>query len=153
MENLTLEEKLYQIVEEQIEGTALYVIDMRLKGGYGNRNFEVILDTDEGIGIDECMRYGKKIKRYIEENEIIDGAFSMEVSSPGVTRPLEIPRQYKKNVGRILKVKYKREGIYTTVQGILGAANEEQITLQLEDQSEMVFLFEEIIEAKVVLPW
>jgi ribosome maturation factor RimP len=153
MENLTLEEKLYQIIEEQIAETDIYVIDMRLKGGYGNRILEIILDTDTGIGIDECMRYGKRIKRYIEENEIIEGAYGMEVSSPGATRPLEIPRQYKKHIGRILKVKFRSEEGYQTVEGTLNDCNAENISITLENNSTLVLAFEDIAQAKVVLPW
>lgn len=89
----------------------------------------VLVDTDAGITIDQCARISRKFSAWLEENDPFDFPFSLEVSSPGLSRALKLPRQYQKNVGRRLKVKTV-EG--TTVTGLLTAANESGITLELD---------------------
>lgn len=65
----------------------------------------VLLDADDGITIDKCTLLNRALYKYIEEEELfVDGNFSLEVSSFGVGKPLQIKRQYVKNIGRKLEV-------------------------------------------------
>lgn len=64
----------------------------------------ISLDTDEGIKIDICAWISRKLNRFLEEEDPLDFPFRLEVSSPGVGRPLLVHRQYLKNVGRKIKV-------------------------------------------------
>lgn len=153
MENLTLSEKLYDMVEALLADTQNYVIDLQVKGAYNSPMITLLLDSDEGISVDECMRIGKKIKRSIEAEALIEGYYGLEVSSPGATRPLEIPRQYKKHIGRDLKVKFRTETGYETIQGILERCSEDEIVLLLADDAKQSISFDDIVQAKVVLPW
>jgi ribosome maturation factor RimP len=89
----------------------------------------VLVDTDEGITIDQCARISRKFSAWLEENDPFDFPFSLEVSSPGLSRPLKLPRQYQKNVGRRLKVKVIGG---TSVSGLLESVSETGITLELD---------------------
>ena len=62
----------------------------------------ILLDSDEGIGIDQCGALSREIGALLDEK--IEDAYVLEVSSPGVDTPLRLARQYKKNVGRSVKV-------------------------------------------------
>ena len=63
---------------------------------------QVLVDGDDGISIDTCAKLSRKISEEIEG--LIEGKFTLEVSSPGVDYPLSSIRQYRKNIGRRLKV-------------------------------------------------
>ncbi|MEO6288405.1 MAG: ribosome maturation factor [Ginsengibacter sp.] len=89
-----------------------FLVDVKINPG---NNIIVLLDADNGITIDKCTQVNKALYKYIEETEIFpDGNFSLEVSSPGVDEPLRLYRQYKKNIGREIRVELnddsKKEG-------------------------------------------
>lgn len=116
-----MKEKIEQLIQEALEeNPSLFLVDWEINT---ENHIEVLVDGDEGLPIDEVVR----ISRHIEHNLDRDEAdFSLTVSSPGATRPLEIPRQFKKNIGRKLKVKTDGKEF----KGELIEADEESITLQ-----------------------
>ncbi len=86
-------------------------------------DIEVVVDGDKGVSLDECIR----ISRHIEHNldrEIDD--FSLKVTSPDITKPLVNNRQYKKNIGRVLKV----QTINESFEGLLIDVENDKIVLE-----------------------
>lgn len=64
-------------------------------------NIKIFIDSDEGMSIEKCVRYNRKLYAQIEEKALFpDGNFSLEISSPGVDEPLKTHRQFVKNIGR-----------------------------------------------------
>lgn len=132
----------------------LFLIDFTI--GSDNR-IKVVLDGDKGINLKDCMEISRAIEHNLDREE---EDFSLEVTSAGATEPLQLPRQYKKNVGRTLEVRTGQ----TVIKGNLTEANEETITLEWKArepkpigkgkhtvQKKQEFVFDEIEEAKVVL--
>jgi ribosome maturation factor RimP len=71
-------------------------------------NIKIFVDSDEGMSIEKCVKYNRKLYAQIEEKAIFpDGNFSLEISSPGVDEPLKLHRQYLKNKGRNVLVTFK----------------------------------------------
>ena len=89
--------------------------------------FTLIVDGDQGITIDDCAALSRAINESLE-SEISD-PYTLEVSTPGLDHPLKLKRQYKKNVGRGLKVVRKDKSI---VNGTLKETEEEKIVLETE---------------------
>jgi ribosome maturation factor RimP len=87
----------------------------------------VLLDGDNGVTIDDCTKVNKALYKFIEENNLFGGDFSLEVSSAGVDKPLKLLRQYKKNIGRKVKVTLIDGGI---VEGKLTDVTTEDITIK-----------------------
>lgn len=78
-------------------------------------NVKVYLDGDQGITIEKCIYFNRKLYKLIEAEGLFPpGEFSLEVSSPGVDEPLHEQRQYKRNIGRSVEVVFddgsKKEG-------------------------------------------
>ncbi len=118
-------EEIAKIVESAIEGTDLFVVDIHVNPGNA---IEVLMDKDSGLTIDDC----KKISRAIEgsyDREVED--FSLEVSSPGVGKPLKVTRQYLKNVGRTALV-LTQSG--DKLEGVITAADETGCTLSYKQR-------------------
>ena len=83
-------------------------------------NIKIYLDGDQGLSIEKCSFFNRKLYRIIEEAAWFeDGDFSLEVSSPGIDEPLVLNRQYHKNRGRKVKITFldqsQKEGILKTV--------------------------------------
>ncbi|MBY0348576.1 MAG: ribosome maturation factor [Hydrotalea flava] len=92
------------------------------------QNIKVFLDGDEGLPIEKCVYFNRKLYQLITEAGIFpEGEFSLEVSSPGVGEPLKLHRQYVKNIGRNVEVVFTDD---TIKQGVLLAVAEQDILLE-----------------------
>lgn len=95
-------EKVYSLLEPIIDGTDIFVVNIRIKP---TNNIKVFLDADSGFSIGLASSVNKKLYAAMDaEGMFPDGDFSLEVSSPGVDEPLTQMRQYKKNIGRKVAV-------------------------------------------------
>jgi len=103
MANDILIQKIEQLVDELlVEETVYFRVDVRIKP---TNNIKVFLDGDNGIAIEKCVSFNKKLYKMIEDQGwFTEGDFSLEVSSPGVYEPLKLHRQYIKNKGRFVEV-------------------------------------------------
>lgn len=82
-----------------------FLVSLKVKP---TNNIKIFIDSDEGMSIEKCVRYNRKLYNQIEEAGFFpDGNFSLEISSPGVEEPLKLHRQYVKNIGRHLLVTFQ----------------------------------------------
>jgi ribosome maturation factor RimP len=101
----TVEERISDLLEEkfQEEGfTDCFLVDMNLNTA-GNK-LEVFIDSDSGITFEKCQSVSRHLETYLDEEKPLGEKYTLEVSSPGVDRPLKLPRQYHKNIGRKVEV-------------------------------------------------
>ena len=119
-------EKIEEFVKKFIEKTPdLFLIEV--KNSPGNK-VTVLLDGDKGITIDNCTVINKALYKFIEETGLFGNSnFSLEVSSFGVDSPLQLVRQYKKNIGRTLEIVLK-DG--NRLEGKLVEVADEQIAIE-----------------------
>jgi ribosome maturation factor RimP len=100
---MDVEKRVRELVEEKIsDKPGLFLVDAKL---YPNGKLLILVDGDAGIGIDDCVAISRHVGFHLEEENVIDQAYNLEVSSPGLDTPLTLPRQYVKNVGRNLSIK------------------------------------------------
>ncbi|NND88225.1 MAG: ribosome assembly cofactor RimP [Flavobacteriaceae bacterium] len=151
-----MREKVTELLEQALnDRPSLFLLDLSITDG---NQIKVVLDGDDGVTVEDCMAVSRAIEHNLDREE---NDFSLEVMSAGVSEPLTLQRQYKKNMGRKLKV-VTAEG--TTIEGELTDVNEEQITLQWKArepkpvgkgkvtvQKVAVLSFSDIKEAKVMI--
>jgi len=117
---MTFKEKVSNLLEEGLlEKPSLFLVDLTISESY---KITVTLDGDNGVNLQDCIDVSRVIENNLDREE---QDFSLEVASAGVSTPLKLVRQYKKNIGRTLKVKTATE----TIEAKLEAASEESITL------------------------
>ncbi|MCR8561619.1 ribosome assembly cofactor RimP [Mucilaginibacter sp. BJC16-A38] len=112
---MKIEKRVKELVEEKIaDKPNLFLVDVKF---HSNGKLMVLVDGDNGIGIDDCVAISRHVGFHLEEENVIETAYNLEVSSPGIDTPLTSIRQYTKNVGRNLAIKMvdgtKREGKLT----------------------------------------
>ena len=112
---MDIEKRVTELVEEKIaDRPDLFLVDVKM---HTNGKLIVLVDGDKGIGIADCAQISRHVGFHLEEENVVDTAYNLEVSSPGVDAPLILPRQYVKNVGRSLAIKMadgsKKEGKLT----------------------------------------
>jgi ribosome maturation factor RimP len=96
--------RINELLTPYLEDGKYFVVDLSISNSKRNPVLTLLLDTDEGISIDECAKISRKLGNDIEAENIFETPFVMEVSSPGVDTPLTNARQYSKNIGRNLKL-------------------------------------------------
>lgn len=95
-------EHVIAILNELIDPNVHFIVDVKVSSSKIRRKITVLIDTDEGIGIDECSKISRSLGNRLDEE--IEEAYTLEVSSPGIDTPLLLKRQYLKNFGKALKV-------------------------------------------------
>jgi ribosome maturation factor RimP len=103
-------------------------LDVQLHPG---NKLEVILDSDTGISFDTCRQISRYLEGFIDEEGWLGEKYTLEVSSPGVDRPLERQRQYPKHIGRKLEVKMQDGSKY---EGTLTEVTDSTITLEYKER-------------------
>ncbi len=92
-----------------------------------NKKLGVFVDSDSGMTFKKCQQISRFLEKTIDEEDWFGPKYTLEVSSPGITRPLKFARQYKKNLGRKVEVKLLEGGKET---GTLIKVEDESITLE-----------------------
>ncbi|WP_347373855.1 ribosome assembly cofactor RimP [Aequorivita sp. Q41] len=151
-----MREKVAQLLESALEkNKSLFLIDLNISE---ENQIRVILDGDKGVTVEDCIDVSREIEHNLDREEY---DFSLEVMSSGVSEPLTLPRQYKKNIGRILKVRTKND---EKIEGELISSTEESCTLtwsarepkpigkgKVTVQKEATLPYKDIMEAKVMI--
>ena len=132
----------------------LFLLDFTVGG---DNMIKIVLDGDQGVSLSDCMEISRAIEHNLDREE---NDFSLEVTSAGATAPLVQPRQYPKNVGRILEVSTTNE----TFEGKLTEVGAEGIVLEWKVREpkpigkgkhtvkkKEIVAFSEIERAKVIL--
>ena len=152
---MNIEKKVARLVEEkiaEINRPDLFIVDVKMNGNKLN----ILVDGDNGIGIAECAQISRYVGFKLEEENAIETAYNLEVSSPGVDFPLSSQRQYNKNIGRDLAIKMadgaKREGKLKAVTGT-ELTIEEKIKQKGKKAEliESIIPIEQITETKVLI--
>ncbi len=149
-----IEQRVQELVLEKISDRSdLFIVSIHMKG---NGVLEILMDGDQGIAIEDCVKISRHVGFHLEEEEVIATAYRLEVSSPGIDSPLVLVRQYEKNIGRSVQVKTpegeKREGKLLEVSST--AITIEESKKEKGKKAELiqaVIPFEQITETKVLI--
>lgn len=144
-------QKIKDLAAPLVESKDLFVVDIEHKTGSGLNEVWLYLDAqDRGVNLDECADISRELGFLIEAHELFEKKYRLNVSSPGLSRPLSDVRQYKKNQGRKAKVKFKKEDEYDKTEGTIVGVDENGIMLEDQNGKSVTVLFDDIKEAKIV---
>ena len=122
---MSIEQQVKNLVEEKIsDRPELFLVDVKM---HSNGNLIVLVDGDQGIGVQDCAAISRHVGFHLEENNVIEQAYNLEVSSPGIDFPLKSVRQFQKNIGRNLHLKLTDS---SQKEGKLLSADEEKIVIE-----------------------
>jgi ribosome maturation factor RimP len=122
-------EQITELLQPYLEEDRIFIVEVKMGAGKIRQTITILLDTDEGIKIEECASISRRLAHFIETNELIKDAYNLEVSSPGIDQPLVLKRQYAKNIGRNLKLQLVEGGEKI---GVLENVTEEEIVFKEE---------------------
>jgi ribosome maturation factor RimP len=154
-DNSDTKARVTKLLKEVIDGSPVFVVEVDVRGTQGSRVVEVYVDSDDELTVDELARINREVGFLLETEDVIPGRYSLNVSSPGLDRPLSMPRQYRKHIGRPVRVHYAREDCSgnTEVEGDLTAVEDAGIEVTASASDVRSIRFEDIMWAKLLLPW
>ena len=150
---MDFENKIKEMVEKKSNHESIFLIDVVVKNRNGVNNVTVILDGDNGITISNCADFSKFIEHELENIGILKGTYDLKVCSPGLDQPLKIHRQYKKNIGRRVRITLTDNNV---AEGTLLTSNEYFVTLDQPDErnkkrSDIKIAFDKIVKTNVLV--
>lgn len=151
---MNVEKRVTELVEEKIaDRPDLFLVDVQM---HGSGILSILVDGDNGVAISDCVAISRHVGFHLEEENTIEQAYRLEVSSPGIDTPLKSFRQFQKNINRSLKIKLKSGN---TKEGKLIQVDESAISIQESVKEkgkkaaiiETLIPFEDISEAIVLV--
>ena len=151
---MQVEKRVEALVEEKIaDRPELFLVSIKM---LPNNKLIIHVDGDQGISIQDCAAISRHVGFHLEEENTIEKAYNLEVSSPGVGEPLLLHRQYDKNIGRELSVKLADGSVK---EGKLLSVDEKTISIEekVKEKGKKVQLvetqveFDNIVETKVLI--
>lgn len=134
-------ERIEEVLGPFLADGIFFVVDIKITVSKIRSKILILVDSDEGISIDQCGEISRQAGVVLDE--MIETPFVLEVSSPGIDTPLKLIRQYKKNIGRNLKV-ILQDG--QELRGNLLFVDETSIQIQPEQKKK-----KELLEPKSLL--
>ncbi len=146
-------ERLWAVVEPYVAAEGIELDDMDIVGKAPGVVVRVTLDAEGGVGVDRLAEISRRLSRLLDEEDPIDGSYTLEVSSPGLERKLRRPRHFEKSVGREVKVKSRSqiEGDHSH-RGVLESANDEAFVVDV-DGSRREIAYGDVVSARTVFAW
>jgi ribosome maturation factor RimP len=145
----TLKEKILKIVQNSISGTDFLLIEINIRGDQRKRIIEVFVDSAKNISADNLAGLSRNINEVLSEDEEI-GNYRLDVSTPGVDRPLKFIEQYPKNINRNFELEYYFGDEVRKLRAKLIAVNGNELIFN-DGKNEFLINHNQIIKAKVLI--
>ena len=150
METVDLKGRLSKLVEPIVLKFGLDLVDIELKGSKNNLVAQIFVDAEGGVLLDDCARLSQAISDELDTHDPIPGKFRLEVSSPGIDRPLRTSRDFQRNRGRSLTLQYKDGNEVSQLEGRITEVDEHQIEIATQTGKKRIE-FENVILGKLKL--
>jgi len=140
------------LVRSVVEAAGLELVEVALHRGKGRQVLSVTVDRDGGVDLDTIAQTSERISRRLDLEGFEPGPFILEVSSPGIERPLKEPRDFWRRVGETVKVKASRPEGTQTLTGTLVEAGADEVRIAT-DGGEHEVSYDDIVSARIVADW
>jgi ribosome maturation factor RimP len=148
---------LFAPIRDHITGLGFELVDLRRAGTLQRPILQVRVDRPDsrpgqGVTADDCAVISRSLERFLEARAMVGPRYVLEVSSPGLERPLRSPEHWRRFVGRHVRVKA------APLQGrvrleILAVPDDEHVRVRQEDGTELTLGFADIREAVLAVDW
>lgn len=132
------EAKAEELIMPIVEANHFELVDVEYVKEAGNWYLRIYIDKEGGININDCELVSRAFSDILDKEDPIEDAYILEVSSPGLGRPLKKDKDFQRNLGEEVEVRtYKPIDKQKEFVGLLDAWDKESVTLQLEDGETM----------------
>ena len=134
------EQKTEEILLPIIEEYGFELVDVEYVKEGGTWYLRTYIDKEGGISIDDCEKVSRRLSDILDEKDYIDDTYIMEVSSPGLGRPLKKEKDFKRSLGKEVDIRtYRMIDKQKDFTGILKDYDKDTVTIELDDETLKTF--------------
>lgn len=135
-----IERKTEELITPIIEQNSFELVDIEYVKEGGNYYLRAYIDKEGGITVDDCEVVSRALGDLLDEKDFIEESYILEVSSPGLGRPLKKEKDYKRSLGKELEIRlYKAVDKQKEFYGILVSYDASTVTIADENNNERTF--------------
>jgi ribosome maturation factor RimP len=127
--------RVWELAAPLVEGEGMEIVDIdfRHEGSRGGRVLRLYLDKEGGPNVDDLSRVSRQLSELLDAQDTVEGAYTLEVSSPGINRPLKKPDHFARFIGKRIRVRTRDliDGRRSFL-GILGQVADDSVILTHE---------------------
>lgn len=147
---------LLELIRHHVDEAGFDLVDVTLGGTSRRPVFKVKADIPDskpghGISVDQCATLSRSLEHALEANPVVGSQYVLEVSSPGLERPVRWPDHWRRYVGRRVQVRSARLGGKRTAE-IVAVPDEDHVVLRHDDH-EVTVALSDIRQATLVVDW
>jgi ribosome maturation factor RimP len=148
-----LEERLRGLVGPYLAVEGVELDDLAVRGGGGARLVRVTVDAGGGMDVEAVARLSQGLSRLLDETDVMPGAYTLEVGSPGLERDLRRPAHFEKSKGREVTVTTRDDvaGAHRH-RGVIEQVTPEGISLLVGEEQRRI-PFDQVAQARTVFRW
>lgn len=146
----TVAERVADVVAPAIEHLGLILHDVEHTGN----SIRVLIDRDGGVDVDALTDATRTVSKLLDELDPVDGQYTLEVSSPGLERPLRTPAHFQRAIGTEVTVK-TNPGVEgeRRLAGVVDAADDDAVSIRLPDGTVRSVAYADVERARTTFAW
>ncbi|CAN5776264.1 ribosome maturation factor RimP [soil metagenome] len=144
-------------IRDHLDGLGFELVDLRRTGTIQRPILQVRVDRPDsrpgqGVTADDCARISRSLERFLESRAMVGPRYVLEVSSPGLERPLRRPEHWRRFIGRRARVQAQPLGGRRAVE-IVAVPDDDHVTVRPEGGDAITLALEAISEATLLVDW
>jgi len=149
---MSLKSALEKEIRSEIERIGYEIVELQINKHGRKSLIRIFIDQEGGVTISDCTEVNQAVSDFLFRKNLIHRNYRLEVSSPGVDRPLKTKRDFSRQLGKKILLDYNTESGNSQVQGKLEAIDD-MIVLRIDDNKLVEIPFSDVQKGKLKLPW
>ncbi|MBN1155298.1 ribosome maturation factor RimP [candidate division KSB1 bacterium] len=150
MDNSVKIEQIRTLIGPLLEDEEVELIDIELKGNVGNQVLRIFVDVEGGINLSRCESLSREISSILDMDDVMSGKYRLEVSSPGIDRPLKTINDFRRNTGKRIGLQLQ-DG--RSFEGTIDVVDDVKISMVIDSGDHVKFPIDQVVSGKIILPF
>jgi ribosome maturation factor RimP len=147
-------DRIREVVLPILESLGLDLVDLELSGRGKGSHLRIFIDKAGGITVEDCEQASRYLGHALDVADPIPNAYMLEVSSPGLDRPLRKPGDYQRSIGKLVRLKFSRplDGDWVLI-GRLQGFKDDRVEIKPDDGDSIEIALADIAQARLEVEW
>ena len=143
-------EKVKELLDPILLYEGIELVDIQIKRQRNGHLLRIFIYKKSGVNLDDCENVSEQLSRVLEVDDIFPGRYVLEVSSPGLDRPLKTQKDFKRCIGELVNVEINEDEKKTSVTGKVVDVTDSSVLLEAnKEKKSFEISFEKIIKASI----
>jgi ribosome maturation factor RimP len=143
---------IHDLVTPVLASLGLELFDLQLTGSGRGRTLRISVEREGGVDLDAIAGASQAITPLLDNDKSLDGSYLLEVTSPGIERPLRRPEHFRRAIGEIVSIKYRTDTTADRLRGTLTEVDDDGCVVDVDGELRH-FAFADIADARTVFEW